>query len=122
MLRKTRHINLCSQAIKTRLGCKATFKMADEEANTNENIEPKQKDFYGFALYTYNARRYARLVFHSCFFILLIIGLFRPRSAEVEENKNGQDSEDGAVSSKIVAEGSVSDFLRKEATTNYDFR
>ncbi|CAH3039548.1 unnamed protein product [Pocillopora meandrina] len=75
--------------------------MADEKANTNENIEPKQKDFYGFALYTYNARR--------------------PRSAEVEENKNGQDSEDGAVSSKIVAEGSVSDFLRKEATTNYDF-
>ncbi|RMX44437.1 hypothetical protein pdam_00010054 [Pocillopora damicornis] len=76
--------------------------MADEEANANENIEPKQKDFYGFALYTYNARR--------------------PRSAEVEENKNGQDSEDGTVSSKIVAEGSVSDFLRKEATTNYDFR
>ena len=96
--------------------------MADEEANANENIEPKQKDFYGFALYTYNARRYAQQFLFIFFFILLIVGLFRPRNAEVEENKNGQDSEDGAVSSKIVAEGSVSDFLRKEATTNYDFR
>ena len=96
--------------------------MADEEANANENIEPKQKDFYGFALYTYNARRYARQFLFIFIFILLIVGLFRPRSAEVEENKNGQDSEDGAVSSKIVPEGSVSDFLRKEATTNYDFR
>ena len=96
--------------------------MADEEANANEIIEPKQKDFYGFALYTYNARRYAQKFLFIFFFILLIVGPFRPRNAEVEENKNGQDSEDGAVSGKLVAEGSVSDFLRKEATTNYNFR
>ena len=48
--------------------------MADEEANANENIEPKQKDFYGFALYTYNARRYARyfLFIFSLFYWLLV--------------------------------------------------
>ena len=32
--------------------------MADEEADTNESIEPEQKYFYGFALYMYDARRY----------------------------------------------------------------
>ena len=96
--------------------------MADVEANTGENNESKQKDFYGFALYTYNARRYERKYIILFVFIPLIIGYFRPKSAEVEENKNGDDGRDGGVTSKVAAEGSVSDFLRKEATSNYDFR
>lgn len=36
-------------------------------------------------------------------------------------DRNGGDNEDGGVSSKAV-EGNVADFLRKEATSNYDFR
>lgn len=47
------------------------------------------------------------------------IRYFRPNSADVD--RNGGDNEDGGVSSKAV-EGNVADFLRKEATTNYDFR
>jgi len=46
----------------------------------------------------------------------------RPSSAELDKIKNGDDLEDGGVSSKALAEGSVADFLRKEATSNYDFR
>lgn len=46
----------------------------------------------------------------------------RPNNAEMDKNKNGDDHEDGGVSSKSAAVGSVADFLRKEATSNYDFR
>ncbi|XP_020622715.1 protein Njmu-R1-like [Orbicella faveolata] len=76
--------------------------MADEP-NTEENNEPKRDDFYGFALYTFKARR--------------------PNNAEVDRNENGEDDEDGGVASKaaVAAEGSVADFLRKEATSNNDF-
>ncbi|KAL9956888.1 hypothetical protein ACROYT_G038441 [Oculina patagonica] len=75
--------------------------MADETGKV-ENNESKQDDFYGFALYTYKARR--------------------PNSAEVDKKDNGEDDlEDGGVSSKTVTEGSVADFLRKEATSNNDF-
>ena len=97
--------------------------MADEP-NTEENInEPKRDDFYGFALYTFKARRYNPKQFIHSLYLLLIICNFRPSSAEVERNENGEDDEDGGVSSKAVAaEGSVADFLRKEATSNNDFR
>lgn len=74
--------------------------MADKEQKADE-IEIKAKkptDFHGFALYTFKARR--------------------PNSADVA--RNGGDSGDGGVSSKAV-EGNVADFLRKEATSNYDF-
>lgn len=75
--------------------------MADQ-TSTEENIEPKRDDFHGFALYTFKARR--------------------PNSAEVDRNESGEDDEDGGVTSKAVAaEGSVADFLRKEATSNNDF-
>ena len=55
---------------------------------------------------------------------MLIICNFRPNSAEVDSKyENGDDDEDGGVASKAVAaEGSVADFLRKEATSNNDFR
>lgn len=95
--------------------------MADE-TNTEENNEPKQDDFYGFALYTFKARRYGATNFIQFLFLSLIICNFRPNSAEVDRNENGADDEDGGVTSKAVAEGSVADFLRKEATSNNDFR
>ena len=50
---------------------------------------------------------------------MLTICNFRPNSAEVDREEN---REDGGVTSKAVAEGSVADFLRKEATSNNDFR
>ena len=41
----------------------------------------------------------------------------------MDRNESGEDDEDGGVASKAAAaEGSVADFLRKEATTNNDFR
>ena len=96
--------------------------MADE-TSTAENSESKQHDFYGFALYTYKARRYDPKYFIDFLFLLLIILNSRPNSAEVNKNENGEDDrEDGGVTSKAVAEGSVADFLRKEATSNNDFR
>ena len=119
--RNTRHFVLSNQAIKTRFGSSLS-NMADEP-NTEENNEPKRDDFYGFALYTFKARRYSpKQVIHSLY-PLLIVCNFRPNSAEVDRNKNGEDDEDGGVTSKAVAaEGSVADFLRKEATSNNDFR
>jgi len=98
--------------------------MADEP-NTEENNEPKRDDFYGFALYTFKARRYNPKQFIHSLYLLLIICNFRPNSAEVDRNENGEDDEDGGVTSKAVAaeaEGSVADFLRKEATSSNDFR
>lgn len=97
--------------------------MADEP-NTEENNEPKRDDFYGFALYTFKARRYSPKDFIHSTYLLLIICNFRPNSAEVDRNENGEDDEDGGVASKaaVAAEGSVADFLRKEATSNNDFR
>ena len=95
--------------------------MADE-TNPEENNEPKRDDFYGFALYTFKARRYGPADFIHCLFLLLTICNFRPNSAEVDREENREDDEDGGVTSKAVAEGSVADFLRKEATSNNDFR
>lgn len=41
----------------------------------------------------------------------------------MDKKENGEDDlEDGGVTSKAVSEGSVADFLRKEATSNNDFR
>ena len=96
--------------------------MADETSK-EENTEPKRDDFHGFALYTFKARRYSPKRFIHSLYILLIICNFRPNSAEVDRNENGEDDKDGGVTSKAVtAEGSVADFLRKEATSNNDFR
>ena len=94
--------------------------MADD-TNPQENNEPKQDDFYGFALYTFKARRYIPTDFIYLLFLLLIICNFRP--AEVDRIESSEDNEDGGVTSKAVAvEGSVADFLRKEATSDNDFR
>ena len=97
--------------------------MADE-TSTEENTEPKRDDFHGFALYTFKARRYSSKNFIHSLYLLLIICNFRPNSAEVDRNnENDEDDEDGGMASKAVAaEGSVADFLRKEATSNNDFR
>jgi len=93
--------------------------MADE-TNPEENNEPKQDNFYGFALYTFKARRYSPTDCIYFLFLLLIICNFRP--AEVDRIESSEDNKDGGVTSKAVAEGSVADFLRKEATSDNDFR
>ena len=57
-------------------------------------------------------------------FFLIFSQFFRPNSAEVDKN-NFDHELDGGVQSTVAAaanEGTVSDFLRREATSDYDFR